>query len=278
MSSDLTIVPVRKGYAEGRFGQIHYRMAQPDGDLVSNSAARPLVCFHMSPYASIIYETFLAEMGRDRIAIAMDTPGFGDSDPPSAPPTISEYAGAAIDLMGALGLTSVDLMGYHTGSKIALETTLQNPDRVHRLVLVSAPLWTPKELAQIKAKHGPEQLTKDGAHAQASWQSAVRWSMPGRSLDDIGKVFWAKLLNPAISWWGHNAAFAYDSAAAFPKIKQPILILNPEDDVWEMTPRAKSLLKHSESRIHDLPGWSHGFLDLKTQETAAIVRGFLDRA
>jgi len=36
------------------------------------------------------------------------------------------------------------------------------------------------------------------------------------------------------------------------------------------------LLKHRDSRIHDLPGWSHGFLDLKTPEAAAIVRKFLD--
>ncbi len=278
MSKDHSAVPVRKGYVDGRFGQIHYRITQPEDDSVSSLTLRPLVCFHMSPYSSIIYETFLGEMGRDRVAIAMDTPGFGDSDPPLVPPTISDYAGAVTDLMVALGLTSVDLMGYHTGSKIALETTLQNLDRVHRLVMVSAPLWTSEELAQIKAHHGPEQLTEDGSHAQSSWQSAVRWSMTGRSLDDIGQVFWAKVLNPAISWWGHNAAFAYDSAAALQKVEQPILILNPEDDVWEITPRAKTLLKHSQSYIHDLPGWSHGFLDLKTQETAAIVRGFLDRA
>ena len=100
--------------------------------------------------------------------------------------------------------------------------------------------------------------------------------MEGRTLEDIGRVFWARTLKPSISWWGHAAAFAYDSAANIPKVDQPILILNPEDDVWQRTPRARDLLAHPDSRIHDLPGWSHGFLDLKTQETAAIVRPFLD--
>ena len=276
MTNDPPVVPVRKGYVDGRFGQIHYRMAQPEADSGSSLTARPLICFHMSPYSSVIYERFLGEMGRDRVVLAMDTPGFGESDPPSSPPTISDYVGAVTDLMDALGLTAVNLMGYHTGSKIALETTLQNPDRVHRLVMVSAPLWTPEELAKITADHGPKPLTEDGSHAKASWQSAVRWSMVGRSLHDIGRVFWAKMLNPGISWWGHNAAFAYDSAAALVKVEHPILVLNPEDDVWEITPRAKTLLQHPESHIHDLPGWSHGFLDLKTQETAALVRGFLD--
>lgn len=263
---------VRKGYVDGRFGQIHYRVAQP----ATETGKRPLLCFHMSPYSSIIYERFLAEMGTDRLAIAMDTPGFGESDASPELPTIADYAGAARDLIAALDLSSVDLMGYHTGSKIAVETALQAADQVNRVVMVSAPLWTPEELAEVKALYGPEPLTEDGAHVQRWWQSAVRWSMEGRSLEDIGRVFWARVLNPATSWWGHAAAFAYDSPAALPRVPQPILVLNPEDDVYQRTPRAKALLTHPESRIHDLPGWSHGFLDLKTVEAAHLVRGFLD--
>ncbi len=274
----MTGVSVRKGYVDGRFGQIHYRVAQPE----SEPSKLPLLCFHMSPYSSIIYEAFLSEMGRDRLTIAMDTPGFGESDPPHAPPhappQISDYAGAATDLMKALNLSSVDVMGYHTGSKIVLETALQNPTLVNRVVMVSAPLYTDDELAQVKQEYGPEPLSEDGSHVQAWWQSAVRWSMTGRSLDDIGRVFWAKLLNPAISWWGHNAAFAYDSAMSLSKVTNPILILRPEDDVWDATARANGLMVHPDSHIQDLPGWSHGFLDLKTAEAALLIRGFLDKA
>jgi hypothetical protein len=42
-----------------------------------------------------------------------------------------------------------------------------------------------------------------------------------------------------------------------------------------MTPRAKPLL-NAQSRIHDLPGWTHGHLDAHTAEMAAVVRRFLD--
>lgn len=265
-------VKVHKGYVEGRFGQIHYRFARPEAD----TEKTPLLCFHMSPYSSIIYERFLAEVGQDRFVLAMDTPGFGESDAPAEPPSISDYAGTALDLIQALDLPFVDLMGYHTGSKIAVETALQAPEKVNHVVMVSAPLWTSEELAEVKALYGPELLSADGSHVEKWWQSAIHWSMDGRTVEDIGRVFWARVLNPAISWWGHAAAFAYDSANALPKVSQPILILNPEDDVYQRTPRAQSLLAHPESRIHDLPGWSHGFLDLKTVEAAQLVRGFLD--
>lgn len=263
---------IRKGYAASRFGQVHYRMVRPKDD----TGQRPLLCFHMSPYSSIIYERWIGEMGQDRTVIALDTPGFGESDPTPEPPSITDYAHAMIDSLDDLKISSADLMGYHTGSKIAVEMAQQDPSRIHRVVMVSAPLWTDEELREVKALYGPEPLTDDGEHLARWWQSAVRWSMDGRTLEDVGSVFWARTLNPDISWWGHAAAFAYDSAAAIPKVDQPILILNPEDDVWQRTPRARDLLTHPESRIHDLPGWSHGFLDLKTRETAAIVRPFLD--
>jgi pimeloyl-ACP methyl ester carboxylesterase len=74
--------------------------------------------------------------------------------------------------------------------------------------------------------------------------------------------------------WGFRAAFNYDLTKALPEIAQPVLILNPEDDVWLQTPRAKPFLRNG--RIHDLPGWTHGFIDSHTAETAAVVRPFLD--
>ena len=74
---------VRRTYVETRFGQLHLRIAQPA------AASRPaLICFHMSPMSGRIYENFLAKIGTDRVAIAADTPGFGMSDAPPAPPEI----------------------------------------------------------------------------------------------------------------------------------------------------------------------------------------------
>ena len=110
-------MPLRRDYATGRFGQMHYRYARP----ATPTGKRPLLMFHMSPYSSFIYEIFAGEMGRDRLAIAIDTPGFGASDPTPAAPEIGDYAGAMEELLDALDLAEVDVMGYHTGSKIAVE-------------------------------------------------------------------------------------------------------------------------------------------------------------
>jgi hypothetical protein len=59
-------------------------------------------------------------------------------------------------------------------------------------------------------------------------------------------------------------------------VRQPILILNPGDDLDVQTRRAQGLA--SNSRILELPGWGHGFLDAHTEEAATLARAFLDAA
>ncbi|MBL8642568.1 MAG: hypothetical protein JNK21_01435, partial [Rhodospirillaceae bacterium] len=84
------MVRVTRHYVEGRFGQVHYRQAMPN-----TFADKPaLLLFHMSPYAGVIYENLMAVLGHDRLVIAVDTPGFGNSDAPPAAPDIADYAEA----------------------------------------------------------------------------------------------------------------------------------------------------------------------------------------
>lgn len=262
---------VRRRYADGRFGQMHYRIARPPGGGLDN----PLVCFHSSPNSGRIYETFLSHMGADRTAVAVDTPGFGESDPPPDPPGIADYAAAMADLVDALGFRTMDAMGYHTGSKIAVELARQRPGLVRRLVLVSAAIYTKEELGNQRTHFARETLTGDGSHLAEKWREHVYWAMPGWTLDHVAKQFPDAMRRPDISWWGHNAAFNYDLAAALPEVRQPILVLNPEDDLHEQTARARGVMRNG--TVKRLPGWGHGFLDVHAEEAAAIVREFLDR-
>ena len=262
---------ITKHYADGRFGQIHYRRAGPSGP----AQHPPLILFHMSPYSGAIYENLMTEMGASRVVIAVDTPGFGNSDAPPRPPTIQDYAAAMGDLIDTLKLRGVDVMGYHTGSKIALELCIQRPKQIRKIIMISAAIWTDEELADHRAQFAKTELAEDGSHLVKWWKAVQHWSMKGRTLNDMAETFHARIMRPGISWWGHHAAFDYKTADALQKIDHEILVLNPQDDIWEFTPRAKPYLKNKHSRIHDLPGWSHGFLDVKTKETAALVGSFL---
>ncbi|MFO1425711.1 MAG: alpha/beta fold hydrolase [Steroidobacteraceae bacterium] len=260
---------VRRQYLDGRFGQLHLRIAKP-----ATALRPPLLCFHMSPHSGRIYQRFMAAMATDRIVVAPDTPGFGESDPPPRRPTIEDYAAAMGDLIDALGFHAVDVMGYHTGSETCTALALQRPRQVRRAVLVSAPIFTAEELVEFRAHYGPTQLTADGSHLAKKWQGHVRWSAPGRTLEMVAEGFADAVRNPSISWWGHAAAFDYDMGGQLQKVAQPVLVLDPDDDLHEHTQRARGILR--QGRIQHLPGWGHGMLDLHTDELREIVAQFLD--
>ena len=71
------------------------------------------------------------------------------------------------------------------------------------------------------------------------------------------------------------ARYLRDLKAKLPLTDKPILVLNPNDDLWEQTPRARSLIKNG--RIHDIPDNSHGFLDTITADVGRWLREFLDK-
>ena len=265
-----TPLPVRRGYARGRFGQIHYRITKP----AVETGKPPLVCFHMSPNSSRVYERFVGFMGADRVCIAPDTPGFGDSDAPAEPPHIRDYAGAMGDLIDAMGFGEVDVMGYHTGSETCVEIGHQRPDQIRRIVIVSAPIFTDEELDEFRNNYALLEPQADGSHMAEKWRAHQVWRMEGWTLDHLAYQINDALRRPDISWWGHRAAFDYPFKDRLKSLNKPVLVLNPEDDLVQYTNRAKGLAEHV--TVRDLPGWSHGFLDLKSAETMKMVRAHLD--
>ena len=61
-------------------------------------------------------------------------------------------------------------MGYHTGSMTAVELAHQYPRLVHRVVMTSAPLYTPEEQAVRRARNKPEAYAEDGSHLVERWR------------------------------------------------------------------------------------------------------------
>ncbi len=82
----------------------------------------------------------LADRDRFRV-IAVDLPGFGDSDKPiGAPYDARFFADALVDLLDSLALERVHLIGNSLGARVAMEVALRHPQRVGRLVLLAPSL------------------------------------------------------------------------------------------------------------------------------------------
>ncbi len=257
---------VKRSYADGLFGQVHLRMARP-----VESRARPLICFHLSALSGLVFEALLSEMGRDRIAVAPDTPGYGMSDPPSAPPDIATYARAMTHLIDTLGFDEVDLLGYSTGSKIAFDMALQQPDRVRSIFLICAPDYTDEEIAFMREFLGTViEPVDDGSHLLQLWEQVKGYpTNEGRM-----KVFPDQIRAGDRRIWGPLAAFSYRYKDRIDELQQPMFVLNVQSEITEPTRRLAVLLP--DDRYLERLDWTHGFLDLHPAEVADLVRNFVD--
>src|SRR5919112_2117450 len=76
---------------------------------------------------------------RERRVIAMDLPGFGESEMPAKDISISRYADTIDALLTALDIDeTVRLVGNSMGGFIGAELAIRYPQRIERLVLVAA--------------------------------------------------------------------------------------------------------------------------------------------
>ena len=73
--------------------------------------------------------------------VAMDLPGFGESDKPiGAPYDANWFARSAFDTLDALGVREAHLVGNSMGGRVAIEAGLIKRERVRGLVLLSPAL------------------------------------------------------------------------------------------------------------------------------------------
>jgi pimeloyl-ACP methyl ester carboxylesterase len=69
--------------------------------------------------------------------LAFDNRGAGRTDRPDIPYSIEMMAADTNGLMEAVGFTDAAILGVSMGGRIALQLTLEHPERVSRLILVS---------------------------------------------------------------------------------------------------------------------------------------------
>lgn len=153
----------RRGFVNTTQGQVHYRVA---------GSGPPVVLLHDSPRSSAMYGELLRWLGEHFTAIAIDTPGHGNSTPlPVSPqPEIADFARAISSALEALGIARCSIYGYHASSKIVLEMAVARPESLSGAILdgLSLPL-APPEPDFIARYMRPFEPSEDGSHLAREW-------------------------------------------------------------------------------------------------------------
>lgn len=258
---------VTKGYVPGPFGQIHY---------YEIGQGPALIMSHQSPVCARMFERAMPYLGAMGVrAIAVDTPGYGNSDVPEAPPMIPEYADAFVAFADGLGLSKAHYLGHHTGAGILCNFAARYPDRVDSLILHGPPLFSPEELAEFQKRElAPSPIHKDGSHLQARWDRRAKYS-PGWT-DEVAMhrrlvdQMWAG----DTGWYGHNAAFHYEMKPDLMALTGRVLILtNTGEDAYDDAKEAHAL--RADLDYLELEGGTHDIVDEQPEAWSKAVADFV---
>ncbi len=95
----------------------------------------PVLFLHGLGGSRYAWEPQLESLGATHRCLAWDMPGYGDSEPLSAPLTFTVLADAVARFLDELEIERADLVGLSFGGQQALHVGLRHPDRLRRLVL-----------------------------------------------------------------------------------------------------------------------------------------------
>jgi pimeloyl-ACP methyl ester carboxylesterase len=102
---------------------------------------RTLLCLHGLGGTKASFLPTLAALADEYRVVAMDLPGFGESDKPiGAPYNSAWFARTVFDTLDELGVDQATLVGNSMGGRVAIEAGLVSPERVEGLVLLSPAL------------------------------------------------------------------------------------------------------------------------------------------
>jgi pimeloyl-ACP methyl ester carboxylesterase len=119
----------------------------------------------------------LPVLAREHRVVAIDLPGFGASPMPSQEISISSYARMLDGLLGMLDIDAAAVVGNSMGGFVGAELAIAFPQRVERLVLVSAAgistFAEPRVTRAFPALRRTERIAAAGAAWVASKSDAV---------------------------------------------------------------------------------------------------------
>src|SRR3954463_12663846 len=119
----------------------HQRWVTIDGgrvNVIELGSGPPVVFIHGLSGSWQNWLEQLPVFARDHRVIAFDLPGFGASQMPREKITIRGYGPFVDALLDELGVSSAAVVGNSMGGFIGIELAIRFPERVERLVLVSA--------------------------------------------------------------------------------------------------------------------------------------------
>lgn len=190
-----------------------------------------------------------------------DLPGYGRSADPPALLSIPQLAATVHRLLDALGLERVVLLGNSMGCPVAIEAAHEQPDRVHRVVLVSPAGGAHNQ----PLARGVGQLARDGLREKPSMAKvAVRDYLR---------------FGPVNAWRLFGQLVSYPSLERLTTLPVPTLaVLGSRDPLMPGLERAREIARAMPEHVDvvQIEGAAHAINYSHPGELAHTVAAWLD--
>jgi pimeloyl-ACP methyl ester carboxylesterase len=255
----------KAGYAPVNGLQMYYEI-HGNGD--------PVILLHGGVGASDMFGPILPKLAESQQVIAVELQGHGRTADIDRPLRYELLADDVAALLKHLGIKQADVVGYSLGGGVALRIAVQHPDRVRKLVLISAPCkrdgWFPEVQTAMTTLGRPEAV--EGIK-QSPWFKLYP------------KVDWAKLFTKLVDLLKRD----YDWSREVTALKTPTMLVFADADAvrpahivefygllgggkkdagWDGSAR-------SAAQLAILPGYTHYNL-LSSAAFPTLVLPFLD--
>ena len=223
-------------------------------------------------------------LAADRDVITFDYPGIGSSTG-ATPATVAEFAVDCVGFLHALGLTTVDFLGFSLGGMIAQQIASSHPEMFRRMILCGTgprggEKMTFTELS-IDELNDPVALllnsffTPSDASQAAGHAYLDRLNRREADRDSPVTMTAATAQLRAIREWGEIPTT--DRYAMLSTIRQPTLIVHGAKDIVVDAVNAIVLEENlCDARLLILPDASHAVQSQHAEVFLAIARLFLN--
>jgi pimeloyl-ACP methyl ester carboxylesterase len=249
---------------------------------VATAGSIPTLLIHDAPGSSEGMRGLAEHLSQDRVTIAPDLPGLGESTPLPYP-SLGSYVSALSEVLDELRLPTVDVVAQGLGTAFAIALAANRPAQVRRLVLDAVPWIRSRDRGPYKRQYCPPlEQDRHGAYLQTTWRqlsdAEVSWPWFDRSPSA------ARIRDPEVDArqrhavlvdvmkqlpsYGDAARAALEAALReiLPGVRQPVLLLNDRRDVrYAGTGRAQRRLP--DARLATRPA--------NVAERSAVIRDFL---
>lgn len=263
----------QRGYAQWKHGLVHFYDTGVGG--------MPLVLLHQAPMSARQFDAVYPALKKRGVrAIGIDIPGFGLSDVTPFVPGISDWVPAVVAVLDHLRIRRTALLGHHTGSLLATEFALREPDRAG-CVIINGPFPIDEAerkagLARVDLRERQFEYKKDGTHFVQSFMGRFNAYGPDADPQLITRYIVEKFQGFGPFWYGHHAAYQYDHAAALKDLRRPALLLtNTGDQLYKMAQRAKAIRPDLE--YIELNGGGVDIVDQQPEAWSDAVAAFVTK-